>query len=143
MNKRFLLFLSIIITIFIFIKFFDYEAGEVLKVIDGDTFKLKDGRIVRLIGIDAPEKNELCFNESKNVLKSLLRNKVVILKKDSKERDKYGRLLRYVYLDSLFINLIMVRSGYAKVVLNQNEKYYKLFKEAEYEAKKLRKCIWK
>ena len=99
---------------------------HVSKVIDGDTFITDSGQSVRLIGIDAPEMNykkgepECKALEAKLKLQELVKNKSVKLVKDKSDTDKYGRLLRYVYLkDGTFINAELVRLGLAKV------KYYK------------------
>lgn len=90
------------------------------QVIDGDTIKISGDTFVRFIGIDAPEKEECYYEEAKNALTSLIEGKYVRLEKDISETDKYGRLLRYVFLPprdilkgDLFINEYMVRHGYA------------------------------
>jgi len=92
---------------------------RVTRVIDGDTFITNKGDRVRLIGVDAPELPSLRGIESKMYLHELIDNKVVILKRDgiSKNKDKYGRLLRYVYLNKKDVNLQMLKSGYAKPYL--------------------------
>ncbi len=98
----------------------DYVRVE--RVIDGDTILVESGDKVRYIGIDAPEvasgrKEEECFASAatqKN--KELVEGKMVRLERDVSEKDKYGRLLRYVYQDDFFINEILVSEGYAKSV---------------------------
>ena len=87
----------------------------VTQVIDGDTFIISNGEYVRLICVDAPEKNSIYYNMSKDYLSSLILNKTIILKKDISERDKFGRLLRYVYLNQTFINKEMIKSGNAVI----------------------------
>jgi len=89
------------------------ETLTVTKVIDGDTIDLSNGERVRLIGIDAPEYYESCYSESKEELEHLVLSKPVTLEKDVSERDKYSRLLRYVYAYGTFVNEAMVRNGYA------------------------------
>lgn len=90
------------------------------RVVDGDTIELKiDGKIesVRLIGIDAPEKNECYVNEATEELKKILQNKNVRLESDSSQndRDKYDRLLQYIYLDDeTLVNEKLVKEGIAK-----------------------------
>lgn len=83
------------------------SAGHVLtvaKVIDGDTIMANDGMTIRLIGIDTPETVDPrrpvgCFGkEASNFTKQLLLGKQISVEKDVSETDKYGRLLRYVYL---------------------------------------------
>ncbi len=98
---------------------------EVVKVVDGDTLDvLIEGKVerLRLIGINTPEtvdprKTVECFGvEASNKAKSLLTGKKIYLEKDTSqgERDKYNRLLRYVFLeDGTNFNLLMIREGYA------------------------------
>jgi len=82
-------------------------------VIDGDTVKLRNGEKVRLIGINTPEMGQPYSSEAKNKLKELIEGKEVTLEKDITDRDQYGRLLRYIWLGDILINLEMVRLGYA------------------------------
>ena len=99
----------------------------VTKVIDGDTIVLKNGQTVRYVGIDAPElhhpkKKRQCYAEqSKEKNSQLVLGKRVRLEKDISETDKYGRLLRYVYVVNasnksvLSVNEKLVEEGYARV----------------------------
>ncbi|MES2213411.1 MAG: thermonuclease family protein [Patescibacteria group bacterium] len=99
---------------------------DVVRVIDGDTIvvTMDDGaeEKVRLIGINTPEtvdprKPVQCFGiDASNKMKQLVTGMEVFLKGDKTQtdRDKYGRLLRYVYLpDGTFVNKVMVAEGYA------------------------------
>src|SRR3989344_3795712 len=103
---------------------------EVKRVIDGDTFELEDGEIVRLLAIDAPDAKECYFEESKEALRKLVEGKNVELRKDVTEVDKYGRLLRYIMLpnegaeDSVFVQEYMVRGGYAITENNAKDRLY-------------------
>lgn len=131
------------------------ERDKVLKVVDGDTFELESGDKVRLVGIDTPEtvdprRSVGCFGkEASNEAKSLLTGKAVILEKDITEKDKYGRLLRYVYLpldngQTLFVNDYLVREGFAKVYTYPPDvKFNERFLEAERQARQLNKGLWK
>jgi len=96
----------------------DYPDGyyEIQRVVDGDTFELTDGKIVRLIGIDAPEAGETCSTEATQHLSSLISGETVYLEKDVSETDIDGRLLRYVYVNGAFVNLELVYDGYAYTV---------------------------
>lgn len=120
----------------------------VTKVIDGDTIVLMSGEVVRYIGIDTPENPNLkstdCFaREAFEENKRLVENKKVRLKKDVSERDKYGRLLRYVYVDSIFVNKYLVEEGYAVAVSYPPDiKYQVEFKLAEQRAKENNKGLW-
>lgn len=86
----------------------------VTKIIDGDTIELEDGKKVRLTCINAPEIGQYYSSEAQKYLSNLILNKKVSLEKDKAETDRYGRLLRYIYLDNLFVNDDLVLNGYAK-----------------------------
>lgn len=95
---------------------------RVTRVIDGDTIQIQGGQKVRYIGIDTPETVDprrpvQCFGrQASQKNKELLLDRVVRLEKDVSETDKFGRLLRYVYLpDGTFVNLQLVRQGFAQV----------------------------
>ncbi len=96
----------------------------VVQTVDGDTIKVKMGdktETVRFIGMDTPEthdprKSVQCFGQqAADKTKELLLNKQVRLESDpnDSDRDKYKRLLRYVYLGDELINAKMIREGYA------------------------------
>lgn len=99
------------------------EQGKVTSVVDGDTFKVKLGKkveTIRVIGIDTPETKDprkpvQCYGkEASKKLTTLLRGKTVMLEKNpAEERDKYGRLLRYVSLKGKDIGAGMISDGYA------------------------------
>ncbi len=87
----------------------------VIKVIDGDTLDIDTNERIRLSGIDTPERGECYFKESKSILANLTLNKTVYIQQDITNRDKYGRLLRYIYLDDILVNEFLVKEGYARV----------------------------
>jgi micrococcal nuclease len=100
------------------------ENNTVLNVIDGDTFEYysKDTNKVvrvRLLCVDTPEKNEKGYAEAKEYLESLILGKEVILKSSVVDKDEYGRLLRYVYVDDLwgfiFINRLIIQNGHGEL----------------------------
>ena len=94
------------------------ESARVVRVIDGDTIVvLLDGEEerVRYIGIDTPELGTMCGVKARLVNSLLVSGKVVQLEKDVSERDRYGRLLRYVYADGVMVNARLVEEGHAKV----------------------------
>lgn len=99
----------------------DSAEALVTRVVDGDTFVLEGGERVRLIGIDAPESVKPnspveCFgHEASNFLKQMIEGKRVRLERDVSDRDRYGRLLRYAYLDGQLLNAELVAAGYARV----------------------------
>jgi micrococcal nuclease len=95
-------------------------TATITKVIDGDTIELSTGERVRYIGIDTPElfpKNgsgKQCFSgEAAARNTELVFQKEVTLVPDKENTDKYGRLLRYVYVGDTFVNKILVKEGYA------------------------------
>jgi micrococcal nuclease len=83
-------------------------------VIDGDTFNLGTGETVRLIGIDAPELSQPGGEKSREYLAHLILNKRITLEKGYEDRDKYNRLLRFVYTGDVCINEELIRQGYAE-----------------------------
>jgi micrococcal nuclease len=112
-------------------------------VIDGDTVELRDGERVRLIGINTPEMGQPYSAEAKNKLKELIEGKQVNLEKDITERDQYGRLLRYIWLDNTLINLKMVRLGYANsYTYPPDVKYQDQIIAAEREARESKIGLW-
>lgn len=90
------------------------EYFLVTKVIDGDTVHI-NGESTRLICIDTPERGEEGYLKSTEFLESLILNKEVIVEEDITKRDKYNRLLYYIFTKKGdFVNEIMVRQGYAE-----------------------------
>ncbi|MDC1529716.1 thermonuclease family protein [Gammaproteobacteria bacterium] len=113
----------------------DEQIGVVTKVIDGDTIDVELGgkvRRVRYIGVNTPERNEDCYSEASKANSLMIEGKSVRLVKDKSETDRYGRLLRYVYAGDTFVNLELVRQGYAEAVLYQPDStYYEQFAKIE------------
>lgn len=125
---------------------FPGEIGAVTEVLDGDTIHvgLSDGDwSVRLIGINTPETGQYYFEEAKDKTEELVGGKAVLLQKDVSETDKYGRLLRYVYLGDLFVNAEMVKEGYAQAATYPPDvKYADLFVSLEREARENGLGLW-
>lgn len=119
------------------------ELFLVTRIIDGDTIELENGKKVRYIGIDTPEKGDCYTQQATNKNKELVLNKKVKLEKDVSETDRYDRLLRYVYIDDVFVNQVLVAEGYAQAssyppdVEHQAE-----FKEAEEKAREEENGLW-
>jgi micrococcal nuclease len=117
---------------------------KVIRVIDGDTFETENGEKVRLIGINAPEISDFYGQEAKNYLMSIVKNKIVELKTDntSSDRDRYNRLLRYVFLSGVDINKKMILDGfgfaYLKFHFDKSDEYEK----AQIISRELNKGIW-
>ena len=86
-------------------------GDKVVKIIDGDTFKLENKQTIRLASIDAPALDKCLGQESKKALsKLILKKKVILLEPYA---DKYGRIMALVISNGQIINEIMVRNGYA------------------------------
>ena len=113
------------------------------RIIDGDTFILQTDEKVRLIGIDTPEKKERYYFEATQELTSLISGKCLRLEKDISDKDEYGRLLRYVYVDNNFINEMMVEKGFAESFpFFPDVKYASKFEKVQLYAKKNKLGMW-
>jgi len=158
-KKVFLLFLALI-SFLLFFSFlsvnsrseltedlFPEEEFPVKEVLDGDTIELSNGKIVRYLGIDTPELRwrkgdawvyhpQLFAQEAKELNSLLVQGKKVKLEYDVEKRDKFNRLLAYVYVNGLMVNGEILRQGYALLdVRMPNIKHtnflLKMFKEAK------------
>lgn len=133
-KKNYLIFAAIGILLIIVLSFLflvpKNQEFEVVKVVDGDTIRLVNGEYVRLLGINAPEKGQEYYEEAKNRLQELIGSKKVVLKKDFEDEDKYGRWLRYVYVDREMVNIKLVREGYAKPYILEDLKHKSEIQEA-------------
>lgn len=91
------------------------RSGIVTWVGDGDTIRLDSGHYIRYIGLDAPEKHQPFYKESRDFNASMILNKRVALVYSGKLKDRHGRLLAFVYResDNLFVNKEMLRAGWA------------------------------
>jgi len=124
---------------------------EVVEVIDGDTIRVMiEGEVesVRYIGIDTPEpyqnKEPDCYSlEASARNKELVEGKVVTLVSDVEDRDKYDRLLRYIYVDDIFVNEVLVKEGHAKTLsIPPNTQYSSVFKSATDKAREEGLGLW-
>jgi endonuclease YncB( thermonuclease family) len=139
-------------------KKYNLEVATVARVIDGDTFELSDGRKVRLIGVNTPEsttRHEEYGKEASNYTKSKLEGKQIWLQKDVSETDRYGRLLRIVWLQipsddmneseirSKMFNADLVLNGYAEPsTYPPDVKYADYFRKFAREARETDKGLW-
>lgn len=127
---------------------------RVIRIVDGDTIVvLINGaqEKIRLIGVDTPETVDprgsvQCFGEEASAFtKSILENQAVRLEADPSQddRDKYGRLLRYVFLDDTLINKELISLGYGhEYTYRRPYKYQMEFKSAEKRARESKKGLW-
>jgi len=135
--------------------------ARVTKAVDGDTVyvKLENGKEekARFIGVDTPESTtqvEPYGKEAAAYTKSKLLNKDVWLELDVQERDKYGRLLAYVWLSpptkendkeirTKMFNAVLLLEGYAQVMtVPPNVKYAEYFREYQQEAREKNAGLW-
>ena len=146
MTKKIILILLLIIallTILIIVISIKQQKNIAVDVIDGDTFMLATGEKVRLIGIDAPEKGEQYYNESKEMLEDLILDKIIALERDISNHDLYGRLLRYAYVNEIFVNGELVSLGYAEAAeYPPDTRYADELKQLENDAKASNLGIW-
>ncbi len=126
---------------------------EVLDIIDGDTIEIKYNKNierVRLIGIDTPEsknpdksKNIIQGKTASEYMKKILNNKLINIEFDIQERDKYGRLLLYIYLNNEMINEKLLKEGYARLATYlPNVKYVDKFINAQKYARENNIGFW-
>jgi len=93
------------------------DYASVTYVIDGDTIDVSLGGQdvrVRYIGVNTPERGEPCFDEATAANRALVEDRIVALVRDVSETDRYGRLLRYVYVGEVFVNAALVEAGWAE-----------------------------
>ena len=119
------------------------------RVIDGDTIMVSDGRSVRLIGVDAPELRhgskpaEPYGMEASAHLRQLIGTSKVQLERDISETDKYGRLLRYVYVADENLSVRMARDGYAKsLTIPPDVRFAAEIRNAVSEAREAHRGLW-
>jgi len=127
-----------------------YELATVTNVVDGDTIDVRfaDGQTarVRLIGVDTPEVHgEVeCYGPAASQFTTeWLNGKQVALERDVSETDRYGRLLRYVWVGPYLFNELLVREGYAGVATYPPDvKYTWRFVEVERAAREEQAGLW-
>ena len=123
------------------------ETGRVIKVIDGDTFVFEDEQRVRILGVDAPEtrgEDEPFSQEATAFIKVLLLNQTVTMEPDgiSPDKDRYGRLLRYVYVDGQDVSRKLIEAGLGTVLREYRIDKMEEYLQAEAEAKRKKIGLW-
>lgn len=119
---------------------------RVVRVIDGDTIEIEGGERVRYIGIDTPEvypSAQYYGMEAWEKNQELVGGCLVTLERDVSDRDQYGRLLRYVYVDGVFVNAELVRLGYARAEFYPPDtRHSELLEQLEDEAREAHRGLW-
>jgi len=130
------------------------QEAKVRRVIDGDTIELADRRLVRYIGIDAPEIRRREGErwvvapqpygwEAAEANRRFVNGKTVRLEYDVQTHDRYGRLLAYVYVNGQMVNAKLLEEGYAQLfTIPPNVKYAKLFRRLAQEARQHKRGLW-
>jgi micrococcal nuclease len=121
------------------------DRCAVAQVVDGDTFRCGDGRKVRLIGVDTPEKGqgEAGRLARQALLRYLPLGGVIRLERDVQATDRYGRVLAFVWTGGTMVNEAMVREGWAVLyTVPPDVKYAERFRRAQNEARGRRAGLW-
>jgi micrococcal nuclease len=126
--------------------------GTVVRVVDGDTVHVRLGdRVekVRYIGVNTPEVHhprkgeEPGGREAAAVNRALVEGRRVRLELDVQPRDRYGRLLAYVWIGDLMVNAELVRRGYAQVMtVPPNVRHQQLFIALQRDARTANRGLW-
>jgi micrococcal nuclease len=125
------------------------EEVTVIDVIDGDTVQLAPGDVypqedrVRYLGINTPERGQPYYEEATEANRRLVEGKTVWIALDAQPIDQYGRILAYVWAGDRFVNLELVRQGYANAYTEPpNVRYSDVLVQAEREAREAGLGIW-
>ena len=120
-------------------------ACTVSRISDGDTIECQGKIRVRLIGIDSPERDQEPFGTAATagLASMLLVGSSVELEPDVESRDRYSRVLAYVWHEGRMINWLMVRYGWAvPIVLPPNVQYVDFFRQARDQARNEGRGLW-
>ncbi|WP_053363471.1 thermonuclease family protein [Bacillus sp. FJAT-27251] len=135
-----------------------FQTAIVRRAIDGDTIELTSRERVRLIGVNTPEstyKMETFGKEAKDFTEEKLTGKAIWLQRDVSEHDRYGRLLRYVWLElpweqnleteirRKMFNAHLILNGYAELsTFPPDVLYYSYFRQFAREARRIKAGLW-
>jgi len=149
-NRKFSTFVIPVLILFFLLSTSHAEIYKVKRVIDGDTLLLINGERVRLIGVDTPETKhpqkpvQYFGREAYLFTKEMVDGKEARFEFDRQKRDRYGRLLAYVYLlDGTFLNAEIIKQGYGFAYTRFPFKYMEEFRRYEREARDKRKGLWR
>lgn len=119
------------------------ETATVATVVDGDTIELVDGRRVRYIGINTPERDQPYYKEATDANRQLVEGRAVQLEFDVETFDQYGRTLAYIWVDGTLANWEVVNRGFANVfTVPPNVKYEEALRRAEQDAREAGRGLW-
>ena len=120
-------------------------ACEITRIVDGDTIECLPGVRVRLIGMDTPEMNQAPFGRlARDTLAALIPvGTAVRLESDVEQRDRYDRVLAYVWTGDLLVNWWLVRNGWAVLATYPpNVRYVDWYVAAQDTARAERRGLW-
>jgi micrococcal nuclease len=119
------------------------ETATVAKVVDGDTVTLSDGRRIRYIGINTPERGQPYYQEATEVNRQLVAGQAVQLEFDVETFDQYGRNLAYVWVGGVLVNREIIAQGFANAfTVPPNVRYEAELRRAEREAREAERGLW-
>jgi len=121
--------------------------ATVVRVIDGDTIEVRIGQgfpvRVRIIGYDAPERDEPFGDTATKFLKALLEGREVLLESDVQPVDRYGRRLYHVWLSPVLLSELMLLSGLGRqMTIPPNVRYVDFLTEAQKQGREIGLGIW-
>src|SRR3989344_5982109 len=100
------------------------QMVSVTRIIDGDTVEIEDGRHIRYIGIDSPEKNNCYATAAAKLNEQLVLGEKVKLELGPNELDDYGRTLAYVWIDGDLVNQKLLAEGAGEFFLDTVNVYH-------------------
>lgn len=120
------------------------------EAVDGDTLRLEDGRVVRVLGIDAPETRHPDMRgpqplgvEAAARLALLVEGRAVALERDAQDADHYGRLLRHVWVGEELVAERLLAEGLARsLILPPSQGHAARLRAAESAAREGRRGLW-
>lgn len=115
---------------------------RVTQVIDGDTIIVSDGRKVRYLGVNTPEREQPFAEAATRLNRELVLGKEVRLAPDKEEKDRYGRTLAYVYVGEEMVNARLLAEGLAHIFVIGSLSHYRDFLQTQREAKARAKGVW-
>jgi micrococcal nuclease len=124
--------------------------ATVERAVDGDTLRLTSGEYVRLLGVDTPETKHPDLPvqpfgiEACEFTRKYTEGKQVRLEFDRERRDRYRRILAYVYVGDLLLNEELIRAGFGRALLQYpyRQSMKNRFRDAEEEARTAQRGIW-
>ncbi|MFH1479170.1 MAG: thermonuclease family protein [Candidatus Omnitrophota bacterium] len=136
--------------------FYSYDGkNTVARVIDGDTIELSNGSMIRYIGVNTPEIRRKAGEEwvydpmpyaekAKDFNEGKVLGRQIDIEYDIQRKDKYGRILGYVYIGNIMVNAELIKNGYSVIYsYPPNIKHLDDFLNAQEEARVNKRGIWK